>query len=181
MIVIGLSGKAEHGKTTAAKYAEEIMKDNWNIGIVPLAKKMKDQAKMLGWDGEKDVKGRRFLQEISWPIKHYFGEDIYAKWCLDTAKDERLDVLLIDDVRMLAEVNYFKQAEKDGLIDKFIMVRINRPNHISKLTVKQLQDVSETQLDVYADFKYKVENNGTIEELGEKILKIVRKEVKEIY
>lgn len=165
MIVIGLSGKAEHGKTTAANLIRpELEKLGYKTDIVPLAKRMKEQAKMLGWDEKKDEKGRRLLQEISWPIKHYFGEDIYAKWCLEQAQKAKLDILLIDDVRMLAEVNYFKQAQKEGLIDKFILARIYRPGHISKLTKEQLEDVSETQLDNY-NFDCYIKNDKTKEEL----------------
>lgn len=168
MIIIGLSGKAEHGKTTAANYVLEELKNDYRIGVIPLAKRMKEQAKMLGWDGQKDERGRRLLQEVSWPIKHYYGEDIYAKWCLDQAKEAGLSILLIDDVRMLAEVNYFKEAEKNGEIEKFVLVRIDRPGHVSKLTKKQLEDVSETQLDNY-DFDYRINNDETIERLGRQV------------
>jgi dephospho-CoA kinase len=172
MIVIGFSGKAEHGKTTATNYICKNLKRGLKIETIPLAKKMKEQAKMLGWNGEKDTKGRRLLQEISWPIKHYFGEDIYAKWCLEKAQEDKLDVLLIDDVRMLAEVEFFKQAEMKKDIEKFVLIRINRPNHKSKLTKEQLKDVSETQLDNY-EFDYYVENMGTIENFGEQVLEVV--------
>ena len=174
MIVIGLSGKAEHGKTTAANYVRpELEKLGYKTDIVPLAKRMKEQAKMLGWDGEKDEKGRRLLQEISWPIKHYFGEDIYAKWCLEQAQEAKLDILLIDDVRMLAEIEYFRRVKDEGLIDDFQLIRVNRPNHKSKLNEKQLADVSETQLDNY-EFNYIYENQGTISEFGELVLEGIK-------
>lgn len=176
MIVIGFSGKAEHGKTTAANAYKKILnKTSLKTEIIPLAKRMKEQAKMLGWDGEKDEKGRRLLQEISWPVKHYFGEDVYAKWCYEQAKD--LDILLIDDVRMMAEVNCFKQMEKDGVIDGFYLIRINRPNYKSKLTEEQLKDVSETQLDDYL-FEYRITNDSTIDKLGENVNKIMKEKIK---
>ena len=174
MIVIGLSGKAEHGKTTAANYVRpELEKLGFKTDIVPLAKRMKEQAKMLGWDGEKNEKGRRLLQEISWPIKHYFGEDIYARWCLEQAQEAGLDILLIDDVRMLAEIEYFRRAKDTGLIDDFQLIRVARPYYKSKLTEKQLADVSETQLDSY-DFNCYCINNGTIDEFGETVMKEIK-------
>lgn len=169
MLVIGLSGKAEYGKTTLAQYAS---KEFLNCGIVPLAKKMKEQAKYLGWNGEKDEKGRRFLQEISWPIKHYLGNDIYAKWCYEDAQKQGLDILIIDDVRMLAEIIYFQKLAYAGEID-FRMIRVNRPGHISKLTPEQLQDVSETQLDDYS-FDYYIENDGKTNKAGEELVQLIK-------
>lgn len=166
MKIIGVSGKAECGKSTACKQVDKNK-------IIPLAKRMKEQAMMLGWDGKKDEKGRRLLQEISWPVKHYFGIDIYAKWCYEQALEKQLDILLVDDVRMMAEVNYFKQLEKDGLIEKFVLVRIKRPGHISKLTKEQLQDISETELDNYS-FDYIIVNDSSIEELGNKLKEIIK-------
>lgn len=178
-IIIGFSGKAEAGKTTAANaFLEKLEPKDLFNGIVPLAKKMKEQARYLGWDGKKDEKGRRFLQEVSWPIKHYLGEDIYAKWVIEDACRSNLNVILVDDVRMLAEVNYFKSLPKDEY--EFILVRIERPNHVSKLTPEQLADVSETQLDDY-DFDYRVVNDGTIEELGDKLSEILIPYIEAIY
>ena len=178
-IIIGFSGKAEAGKTTAANaFLEKLAPKDLFDGIVPLAKKMKEQARYLGWDGKKDEKGRRFLQEVSWPIKHYLGEDIYAKWVIEDANRSNLNVLLVDDVRMLAEVNYFKSLPKDEY--KFVLVRIERPNHVSKLTPAQLADVSETQLDNY-ESDYHVVNDGSIEELGDKLSEILIPYIEAIY
>ena len=55
---------------------------------------------------------------------------------------------------------------------EFVLVRIERPDHVSKLTPEQLADVSETQLDDY-DFDYRVVNDGTIDELGDKLSEIL--------
>lgn len=171
MIVIGFSGKAEHGKTTAAQAYKKIINDSvpeLKVEIIPLAKRMKEQAKMVGWDGQKDEKGRRLLQEISWPIKHYHGEDIYAKWCYEQALEQNLDILLIDDVRMFAEVCYFDNLFDIGEIDAFYLIRIDRPNYKSHLTEEQLKDISETQLDNYT-FDIEISNTSSIDVLGENV------------
>ena len=170
MIIVGFSGKAENGKTYFANKLKNILEENgYAAHIQPLAKIMKEQAKMLGWNGEKDEKGRRLLQEISWPVKHYHGEDIYAKWCLEQGQkaldeinpDRTKQFLLVDDVRMLAEVNLFTKLSKEQNIP-FILVRITRPGWKSKLNEEQLKDCSETQLDDY-DFKVRITNEGTPE------------------
>ena len=164
-VVLGMSGKAEHGKTTFCNLVREILIDKGVdpnvVGIYPLAKIMKVQALSLGWDGKKDEKGRRFLQEISWPIKHYHGIDIYAKWDLERALNDEMEYILVDDFRMLAEIDYFS---KNVPAEDLIIARIERPGHVSKLTPEQLADVSETQLDDYP-FETRVDNSGTIADL----------------
>jgi len=171
MKVIGFSGKARHGKTTAAQLIKPLLEEKGlKAEIIPLAKRMKEQAKMLGWDGSKDERGRRLLQEISWPVKHYFGIDIYAKWCYEQAVEQNLDVLLIDDVRMMAEIDYFNSLANKGEIESFDLVRIERPGFVSDLNAQALADVSETELDTYS-FDYVIVNDGTLDELKEKLVK----------
>lgn len=173
MLIIGFSGKAEHGKTTAAQGVEKYLKEQgYKVAIVPLAKRLKEQAKLLGWDGEKDEKGRRLLQELSWPIKNYHGEDIYAKWCIEEAINNGLEIVLVDDIRMYAEVKYFCKYSRENN-SLFQMIRVDRPNHKSKLTPEQLNDISETQLDDYI-FEYGIENKGTTEEFQSKAIKCVK-------
>lgn len=174
MIIIGFAGKARYGKTTAADAIKPwLIEQGYKVDIQPLAKIMKEQAMNVGWDGKKDEKGRRLLQEISWPVKHYHGEHIYAKWALEAAENKDLDIMLIDDVRMMAEVNYYTECKANGRIEDFILVRIERPNFVSDLTPEQLADCSETQLDNY-HFDNVIQNDGTIEELAEKIKPIIK-------
>ena len=50
MIVIGISGKAEHGKTFLANLLKpKLEAKGYKVVIQPLAQVMKEQAKMLGW------------------------------------------------------------------------------------------------------------------------------------
>lgn len=188
MIVVGLSGKAMSGKTTFANMVLDYLKSartDRNFEIIPLAKRLKEQARYLGWNEKKDEKGRQLLQELSKPIKNYHGKECYAKWCLTDAIEKDLDVLLIDDVRMMAEVQYIFEGE--GLkSDEFkyvcpLLLRINRPDvdEISTLTESQKQDVSETELDDYP-FSKIIDNSGDLDflrdqanQLGSKIVEFL--------
>ena len=163
MIIIGFSAKAEHGKTFLANILEnELSKKGYTAIIQPLAKKMKEQAKLCGWDGYKDERGRRLLQEFSKPIKHYHGSHIYAKWAIDEVKEKFGDgdnvVMLIDDVRMHDEMNYIKDSPYENYF-----IRLNRPGYESSLTAEQRMDETETQLDNYKDFDLYLDNDGTME------------------
>lgn len=162
MKIILLSGKAESGKTYHANIiCEKLNKMGYTAVVVPLARKLKEQAKMLGWDGKKDERGRTLLQKLSDPIKAYHGRDCYAKWALQDAYEECVKkdsynegkyVLICDDVRMRDEIDFFDGFEK-------ISVRIERPGHKSSLSEEQLNDKTETALDDY-HFDMKVINQG---------------------
>ena len=60
-----ISGKAESGKSTLAKYlTTEIANANYASYCIPFAGAVKKIAKEMGWDGNKDEKGRNLLQFI---------------------------------------------------------------------------------------------------------------------
>jgi hypothetical protein len=175
MIVIGISGKAEHGKTFLANLLKpKFEAKGYKVVIQPLAQVMKEQAKMLGWDGRKDERGRRFLQTFTNPIKEYNGEKCYAKWAYERALDKEADIMLIDDVRMFPEIDYFKELEESGEIERKVYVRVYRPNYVSSLTEEQLNHPTETQLDDYKFDQY-ITNPGdesfTLE--ADKLLKAI--------
>lgn len=180
---IGFSGKAEAGKSYHAKILMEKLNEMGYCAVVtPLAKKLKEQARILGWDGEKDEKGRTLLQTLSDPIKEYHGRDCYARWAIDDAfedctltKPELPDskyVMICDDVRMVDEINHLKNYE--GLI-----VRVERPNYKSSLNEEQLKDKTETQLDNY-EFDLVVENMGNYESAADNCELIIDKFLKTI-
>lgn len=167
-ILIGISGKAEHGKTALATLGVLLAKEcGLKSGIFPLAARLKVQARQLGWDGEKDEAGRQLLQELSAPVKHYFGENYYSQYLLNKILESDVDVAFVDDVRMMPEVNDFNGAR--DLFDKYILIRIVRPGHKSKLTEAQLNDRSETELDTYDKFDAVIINDGTLEDLKNKL------------
>lgn len=162
MYVILLSGSAEAGKSFYANVIrEKLSKMGYTVVITPLAKKLKEQATMLGWDGKKDERGRTLLQKLSDPIKAYYGKDCYAKWALQDAYEdcvltdafnEGKYVMICDDARMLDEMDFFKDFQK-------LTVRIKRPGHKSALTPEQLNDRTETELNDYP-FDITVVNQG---------------------
>lgn len=172
LIIVGFSGKAFSGKSTVAKAVREAFKQyapDLKVEIVPLAQRLKEQAYNLGWNGAKDQAGRQLLQELSKPIKNYHGEDCYAMWCLEEAECLDLDVLLIDDVRMMPEVRYLFGGNLTSIFyDVFdtYLVRVERANvdDVSNLTEAQKADVSETELDHYP-FHYIIPNDGDMTQL----------------
>lgn len=173
-ILIGFAGKARHGKTTAALALKGYLEQgDWKVVISPCAKALKEIAKNVGWDGEKDERGRTLLQKLSDPIKAYFGDDYYAKMAVKYGIEQKADIILVDDVRMFPEVNYFNSLA-DGQLSKCYLFRINRPNFKSDLSENQLNDKSETQLDNYFNENEIIVNDGTIDDLTKKIINKIR-------
>lgn len=163
MKVIGISGKAEHGKTYTCNILRELYEEQGKkVEIVPLALILKEYAFDLGWDGQKDSKGRTLLQDLGKVLKSYHGGDCFARWAYQKALEKDLDIMLVDDMRMLDEVEFFKLMAKtsDTSLDDFKLYRVIRKDYENSLTEEQRNDISETALDNY-DFDLYLQNNGT--------------------
>lgn len=137
-MVIAISGKAESGKT----YTANIIKNMIGGEIIPLASTLKEQARALGWNGEKDEKGRSFLQALGKCVKAYNGSDYYAKKLIERMDKDK--TYIIDDLRLIEEIDTLKEAFTD-----IVTIRVTRLNHKNKLTEEQRNDISETGLDDY--------------------------------
>ena len=152
MKIILISGKAETGKTTTAKFLKKKLSEQGKTSaIVPYGQYVKDTAKMLfDWNGKKDENGRALLQ--------YWGTDIVRKkhpnFWIDTVmrlarvmNTMNFDFLIIDDCRFPNEIEDWKRDI--FCIWDVMTVRIERPGHKNALTEKQRQHPSECALDGY--------------------------------
>lgn len=153
MKIILISGKAEAGKTTTAKYLKNKLGEQGKTSaIVPYGQYVKDTAKMLfNWDGNKDKNGRALLQ--------WWGTDVvrkkYPNFWVDTVirlarimnRDVGFDFLIIDDCRFPNEIEDWKRDIFD--VWDVVTVRIERSGHENSLTEKQRQHPSECALDGY--------------------------------
>ena len=159
--IILFSGKAEHGKTTAAKLLKNILEtEGQSVVITRYAYYLKDLAKRYcNWDGQKDEAGRRLLQALGTDIirqklnkpNFHVGricEDIEI--CQDC-----VDYVLIDDTRFENEIYYPKAM----FGDKVVAIRVIRttPDFHSHLSEEQLNHRSETALDNFKGFDFVVE------------------------
>lgn len=161
-VVILISGKARSGKTTIAGMIQQ------EIGgeIIPFAKHLKAQAVGLGWDGEKDDKGRTLLQVLGDVVKQYHGLDYYAGVVCQQVKG----IVIVDDWRY--------PYEKDVFGENVVTIRVNRRGD-NGLSEEQKAHPSETALD-NGDFNVIIENSKSLEELEEWV-KIILKAIGEQY
>lgn len=168
--VVLFSGKAQHGKDTAAKMLKKQMEaDGKKVVLVHYADLLKHIcSNFFGWDGCKDEHGRHLLQ--------YVGTDVVRKkhptfWVEFIASMLRLfenewDYVIIPDCRFPDEIttltNYgFKTTH----------IRVVRNNFISPLTQEQQQHISETALD-YVEPDITIINDDSLAVLETVITKI---------
>lgn len=152
MRVILISGKARNGKDCFASYLERELKQRGlrtlNIHYADFLKFFCQ--KYLGWSGNKDIEGRRILQETGQGFRSSYKDawcDIMEGFLKGAA--QFYDWVLIPDVRYENEILMPKELYQDGWIEQLEIIRVERPNYENDLTEEQRRHESETALDDY--------------------------------
>lgn len=167
MKVILVSGKAQHGKDTVALLLKnKLVQLEHRVLLTHYADLLKYICKaFFGWDGNKDVNGRKLLQYVGTDVvrnkKPNFWVDFISS-ILELFSDN-WDYVIIPDTRFPDEIGILKDKGFD-----VVHLRIKRTGFESSLTDEQKCHPSETSLDdVVPD--YWIENSGTVEELEKQI------------
>lgn len=166
-----ICGKARHGKDTIGGFIKEAYKDkdflaiSYNGAIKEYAKKIS------GWDGSEETKPRTLLQQL--------GTDVVRKNIDYMFFTDRLmndikvysyyfDVLTITDARFKVEIDTPRK-----MFDNVIAIKVVRPNFDNGLTEEQKNHPTEVDLDDYENFDYTIINDGTLEDLKQKVEKLI--------
>lgn len=171
MQILLFSGKAEHGKTTAALMTKEILESRGNkvlkVAYGDLVKHVCKQ--YFGWDGQKDEKGREILQQIGTNVVREKNPNYWVDFVIGFVKlfEDEYDYAVVDDSRF---PNELKAWDKDGW-DTYT-IRVTREGHVSSLTETQLQHPSETSLDNF-HFDYYIDSKDGIESLTKEVNKFI--------
>lgn len=151
-MIIGISGKAQHGKDTTATYLKSILeKRGCRVLVVHFADLLKFICKeYFGWNGEKDDEGRSLLQKVGTDIRAldecYFVNFINYMLVAFNGNEElgeQWDHILIPDVRYKNEVSRLNMVH----LSDFLHLRVVRPYFDNGLTDAQKAHKSETDLD----------------------------------
>jgi hypothetical protein len=98
-LTIGLTGPIAAGKSALAAALVATLADTLPVEIRPFATPVKQAALDLGWNGEKDAKGRRLLQLLGTDIgRDLIDPDIWLNKWLDSAIEYPASIIA-DDVR----------------------------------------------------------------------------------
>lgn len=167
MKVVLISGKAGHGKDTAAQLMKnELESRGEKVLIIKFGDAVKWFAReYYNWDGSKNIDGRNLLQYIGTQMmrtydKYYWGR-IVSEFI---AANKDFTYALIPDWRFYSEKEIILADNK-----KCYTIRIERPNFVNhNMTKAQLKHVSETELDNYK-FDWIISNEGNLDDLREKV------------
>jgi energy-coupling factor transporter ATP-binding protein EcfA2 len=166
-LCILLSGKAGVGKTTSANILKGLFETSfeYNTYIGHFAGGVKSVARHMGWDGLKDTRGRKLLQQIGGVGREY-DIDNWCSWLFDRELPSQLqfpfDIVLVDDWRFPNESLFVKSIPTYNVFT----VNIVAPEREILKGTPEYNDASETALDdakvAYDALLY---NEGSMEEL----------------
>lgn len=152
---IGIIGLAGSGKDTAA---DPICAAGWlRDGF---ASSLKRICAEMGWNGHKDVFGRKLLQTVGMAGRAY-DPDIWVK---KAASRTSFQPVVWTDVRFRNEADYIRE-ERNGII-----IRIIRPGMALEKAHQH-----ESELNQYmVSAEHTVQNEGSIADLHAKIREIIK-------
>ena len=177
MKILCIAGQAEHGKDTFANaLKQQLERVNKKVLIIHNADYLKFIAtKYFDWDGKKDEKGRRLLQQLGTEKIRNFNPDFHAESVLRIIElfKSDFDYFLIPDVRFPNEIAILK----DDL--DVMSVKINRVNFENSLTEEQRLHSSETALSDY-EFDYILNMKSGIDNVFESTKSFIKTILKEV-
>ncbi len=173
--IILFSGKARHGKDTSAEIIKNVYESK-GLKVINLSygSYIKNYAMMISdWDGSEETKPRTLLQELGTDIiRTKIDPNFFIKRLCDDIRvySYFFDIITISDARFPDELD-----TPSSEFDDVVKIKVIRDNYESVLTDKEKKHLTETALDNYDDYDFIIHNDGTIEELKEKVEEIVRK------
>lgn len=173
MKIYMVSGKACHGKDTTVAMIHKIYKEkNKRIINLQFSSYIKEYAKKISnWDGSEETKPRTLLQELGTDIiRNKIDPLFFVNRIIGDIKvySYYFDAITVSDVRAKVELDIPKQTFND-----VVKVRVVRPNFDNGLSLEQKSHFTETDLDDYDKFDYEIINDGSLEDLEQKVRKMV--------
>lgn len=148
MNLIAFCGKAGSGKTTAVKLLSLMVTKHINI---KMAQPIYDLADAYGWNGDKDSRGRKLLQQIGDVGREYNEDWLVSSWLSTFFLLPPKDLVTCDDIRVLDEVNLIRL--RGGKIVKLIGKESDLGSNAEHRTEQGIPD---------EDCDFIIHNDGTI-------------------
>ena len=159
-----INGVARSGKDTVVGLVEKLSREIViNLSTVDLPKQI---AKTMGWDGfTKDDKSRKLISDIKDLITNYNDGIFFSlkQFCLS----DRLDSIIFIHCREPKEIAKFKDYFGSSCTT-LLVTASKRINHVPN-------NHADQEVNNYVYDKY-IDNDGTLEELEEKVKRMLVKE-----
>jgi hypothetical protein len=188
-LAILFSGKAGVGKSRSAAYVVDYLSKTYNLEgyINPFAFGVKELAKKgYGWDGVKDTKGRKLLQDIG-RIGREYNENIWVDKALQRFYSGETvfpkDFVIFDDWRFPNEL--IRLQKEPGF--HIMTVRIESPEREILKGIKEYDDISENALPsvnfeekLPEYYEHAINNTSSLDDLYSTLEYILDNEIEEI-
>lgn len=172
MKIILLGGKANSGKDTTAELIDTYYRNKGlDVVNIQIAYYIKMYAKQITmWDGDNNSKPRQLLQDLGADIRSQIDNNFFINRIIQDIQvySRYFDVITISDGRLPEEFLEIKKAYPET-----ISLHIKRPGYVSRLTKEQKNHLTETLVDDI-NYDYEIINDGTLEELNDKVLDFVK-------
>lgn len=166
-LIFVLSGKAKSGKNLIADKIENYYKNKRCIQI-SYAFYLKNYVKNIyGWSGSEEDKPRELLQKIGIDlIKNKIDSNLLIRRVCEDIKvySYFYDIIIITDARLKDEIETPKR-----LFNNVVTIRIDSIYYDKKMTIEQMNHITETNLDNYDKFDYIINDFDKLEEILSKI------------
>jgi len=164
MLIIAISGKAEHGKDASAIFMKQLLnKEGKRVLVTHYGDVLKFICtNYFGWNGEKDEAGRTLLQHVGTDLIRAKDPEFLVDFMTSTLRffEGLWDYVIIPDIRVPNEISKLMEA---GF--KVTHVRVYRPGYTSTLSADQSRHYTETAMDtIEPDFM--LVNDGDLVHLG---------------
>jgi dephospho-CoA kinase len=179
--IIGIVGEQAGGKGMAA----DLIRKHYGGQRLTISSILRRTLDSLNLEVTRDN-----LINLALVLKKGFGQPVLMKAMLKEVEDEDSDLVIVDGLRMPGDPEVFREAYEDS----FFLIYVTADQRVRyERSVKRGEKVGESdaafeefaakenletekliaEVGKTADFK--IENNGTAEELEEKILEIMKK------
>lgn len=166
-LIFVLSGKAKSGKNLIADKIENYYKNKKCIQI-SYAFYLKNYVKNIyDWSGSEEDKPRELLQKIGIDlIKNKIDSNLLIRRVCEDIKvySYFYDIIIITDARLKDEIEIPKR-----LFNNVVTIRIDSIYYDKKMTIEQMNHITETNLDNYDKFDYIINDFDKLEEILSKI------------
>ena len=147
--IVTISGKARNGKDIFAQYMANCLYEEHgkNTQIIHFAEGVKEVARSIGWDGEKDQNGRALLQFVGteWGRKK-IAKNVWIKKAEQKIYNST-DIAIFPDARFVNEITYW--IEQGYHVTPVRVVRLDEEGNEwdNGMGEKLKQHSSETSVD----------------------------------
>ena len=149
-----ICGKAGSGKNEVANYLANNLESSVITGFSKYIKQF--ALELTDWDGTDSHKPREFLQEMGDKLRAIDPDFMTRRMKEDMMVYEKEGIknVIISDVRLLHEIEYFKKIKKYNVIT----IRVNSEVSKRVLTEEQKEHHTETELDNYQGYDFVIVN-----------------------